>query len=276
MTARTPPRVATWLLERLGGEIRFAPVIGDLIEQFDAGRSSYWYWWQASGVLALELGRVLRAHALSFSAAILAGFALTQLWELASSHLYQPLYAYLPQLERPSLEHGFLLEHGRHATERPVQLRTDFRDGLGGHTRPPCASTLGAGGLRARVLGAALAGAVPSAHGRGDSLTPVTGAGAADHAAGIAGGRNTCRGSVADKGPTLRRHGSLDAYRHRRGGSPGGYWSPISTARAWWARCPLSRPEWYALDLMDVAGVAYLAILLWRAVPAAMNRTEAI
>jgi hypothetical protein len=95
---RQPPRPATWLLVRLGGISNFDPLIGDLAEQFAQGRSRFWYWWQTGGVLGLELLRILRTHALSFAAAILAGIALTKGWRLCSSYAFQPFYAHLPHV----------------------------------------------------------------------------------------------------------------------------------------------------------------------------------
>jgi hypothetical protein len=96
--SRQPPRPATWLLERLGGSSDFDPLIGDLAEQFAQGRSRFWYWWQTTGVLGLELLRILRTHALSFVAAVLAGDALTQGWRRCSSYALQPFYANLPHV----------------------------------------------------------------------------------------------------------------------------------------------------------------------------------
>jgi hypothetical protein len=95
---RQPPRPAAWLLERLGGIADLDSLIGDLAEQFAQGRSRFWYWWQALGVVGLELLRMLRRHGLSFAAAVLAGCALTRLWMLGSSYAFQPLYANLPQV----------------------------------------------------------------------------------------------------------------------------------------------------------------------------------
>jgi hypothetical protein len=95
---REPPRPATWLLVRLGGMSDFDPLVGDLAEQFAQGRSRFWYWWQTAGVVGLELQRILRTHALSFVAAVLAGDALTQGWRLCSSYAFQPLYTNLPHV----------------------------------------------------------------------------------------------------------------------------------------------------------------------------------
>jgi hypothetical protein len=46
MSPRKPPRVATWLLHRLGLTRQNPPLIGDLLEEFRAGRSRAWFWRQ--------------------------------------------------------------------------------------------------------------------------------------------------------------------------------------------------------------------------------------
>lgn len=92
MTARSPPRLATWLLEELGSSGRLEELIGDLSEQFVAGRSRLWYWRQASGALLVDARQTLRKHALSFLTALLAGYALTFVWELANNVAFGSLY----------------------------------------------------------------------------------------------------------------------------------------------------------------------------------------
>lgn len=101
MTTRSPPRLATWLLEELGSGARLEELIGDLTEQFAAGRSRLWYWRQASGALALDLQRTLRVHGPSFFAAILAGYALTSLWVFANNVAFGALYQSLDARPRP-------------------------------------------------------------------------------------------------------------------------------------------------------------------------------
>jgi hypothetical protein len=104
VTPRAPPRSATWLLERLDADSRLDPLIGDLLEEFAAGRSRLWYWRQASGVLALELLRTARTHALSFVAAVFFGCAFSSLWHLASSHVLRSLLRNLRGLHASSVE----------------------------------------------------------------------------------------------------------------------------------------------------------------------------
>jgi hypothetical protein len=97
---RVPPRPATWLLERFGGESRMGPLIGDLAEEYAGGRSRFWYWQEAMGALGLDLIRALGTHALSFVGAILIGCITTSLWEFGVSRAFQPLYASLADLSR--------------------------------------------------------------------------------------------------------------------------------------------------------------------------------
>jgi hypothetical protein len=58
MTAPHPPRLATWLAQRLVSGRRRESLVGDLMEQFRSGRSSFWYWRQViMAVSVVELGR---------------------------------------------------------------------------------------------------------------------------------------------------------------------------------------------------------------------------
>lgn len=55
MTNRVPPRIATWLLERLGPDYRREALVGDLLEEYEQGRTHGWYWRQA--MVAICIGR---------------------------------------------------------------------------------------------------------------------------------------------------------------------------------------------------------------------------
>jgi hypothetical protein len=46
VTARIPPRLATWVLDRLGMRYRSESLAGDLFEEYQQGRSPAWYWKQ--------------------------------------------------------------------------------------------------------------------------------------------------------------------------------------------------------------------------------------
>ena len=108
MTARSPPRLATWLLAELSSSGRLEELIGDLSEQFAAGRSHLWYWHQASGALLLDLGQSLRTHGRSFLCAVLAGYALTSIWVFANGVVFGPLYQSLDASAHPDSLMRFL------------------------------------------------------------------------------------------------------------------------------------------------------------------------
>ncbi len=59
MKRRPAPRLATWLLEHLADRYRREALVGDLAEEFRAGRSSGWYWRQVLLALAASARRVL-------------------------------------------------------------------------------------------------------------------------------------------------------------------------------------------------------------------------
>lgn len=52
MKNRTPPKLAAWLLDKLGYLRRNPALFGDLLEEFHSGRSKAWYWRQTGVVIA--------------------------------------------------------------------------------------------------------------------------------------------------------------------------------------------------------------------------------
>lgn len=100
MSARAAPRLATWLLERLGTGSRLDPLIGDLLEQFEEGRSRLWYWRQAVDALVVDVAQGLRLHAPSFIAAVVVGCASIWLWEATYLNFAQPLHGNLSAVSR--------------------------------------------------------------------------------------------------------------------------------------------------------------------------------
>jgi len=109
VNCRSAPRAATWLLERLGSGSRFEPLIGDLVEQFEAGRSRLWYWRQALGSLLGHTIRALRTHAFSFVTAVVAGCVLTSLWQLGCSLVFHSVYVNLAEIKQHPWTLGALL-----------------------------------------------------------------------------------------------------------------------------------------------------------------------
>ena len=70
MTGRAPPKLALWLLKSLGSPYHGEALAGDLIEQYQQGRSRVWCWWQV--LAALFYARVRFIGALPRRAAIKA------------------------------------------------------------------------------------------------------------------------------------------------------------------------------------------------------------
>ena len=70
MSAAQPPKLATFLMERLAG---CGPILlGDLQEEYRAGRSRWWYWREALHVVAWSLVVGIRSHPIKFLRAIAA------------------------------------------------------------------------------------------------------------------------------------------------------------------------------------------------------------
>lgn len=61
MSQPIPPRIATWLLNRLSGHNE--ALIGDMIEEYRRGRSRLWYWRQASIAVLRTTVVDVRSHA---------------------------------------------------------------------------------------------------------------------------------------------------------------------------------------------------------------------
>jgi hypothetical protein len=90
MSSHQPPRLATWLLDRLGYTRHNAALAGDLLEEFAAGRTAAWYWRQTAMVISSGAVRNLQLSQRYFYA-VLTGFAAQSavalaLWVLGAPH----------------------------------------------------------------------------------------------------------------------------------------------------------------------------------------------
>jgi hypothetical protein len=261
--SRQPPRHATWLLERLGGISDFDPLIGDLAEQFAQGRSRFWYWWQTTGVLGLELVRILRAHGLSFIAAVLAGCVLTQLWMVGSAYAFQPLYVNLPHVSGHAWTAAALLRVAG------MQLNA-FSNGVLTFATVWMVIRVHRAHQRAVLMVFVVALMAPrlpgivrlfidaATHGRFTfALVPLIVPTALQTVYTFAEGLWAIR---------TERFAEMDR------------WTRVATVLVvvqsvlvviiYHARLvgalPLARPEWVVLDVLDIASVGYLGYLLWR------------
>jgi hypothetical protein len=83
MSKRAPPKFASWLLKYWGPPYHSESLAGDLIEQYQEGRSRAWYWGQVITAILIAQARFIRAlpwaatvrvlaHLLAETAAVLA------------------------------------------------------------------------------------------------------------------------------------------------------------------------------------------------------------
>jgi len=69
-----PPTLPTKLLESFVPQRTSEALLGDLIEQYEAGRSRTWYWQQVILALVISAGRELRASKLHAARAVVIGY----------------------------------------------------------------------------------------------------------------------------------------------------------------------------------------------------------
>ena len=60
MSSSQPPKLPTWFLNHFGSRPNNDPVIGDLAEQYEHGRSRLWYWRQVFAAVVVSTGREIR------------------------------------------------------------------------------------------------------------------------------------------------------------------------------------------------------------------------
>lgn len=60
MTNTVPPRIATWLLERFGPGYRNESLVGDILEEYQQGRTRGWYWRQTLVAICIGQAASLR------------------------------------------------------------------------------------------------------------------------------------------------------------------------------------------------------------------------
>ena len=74
MKPTNPPSLATKLLESLVPHRTSEALLGDLIEQYQGGRSRRWYWWQVILALVISAGGEGRTRKLQAVRAVVVGY----------------------------------------------------------------------------------------------------------------------------------------------------------------------------------------------------------
>ena len=83
MTRPAPPRLASWLLQRFAFGPRRESLIGDIVEQYEQGRSSLWFQRQTLATVFIGSATFLRAHPHRAFRALV--FAVAVPWFLATA-----------------------------------------------------------------------------------------------------------------------------------------------------------------------------------------------
>jgi len=90
---RKPPVLATWLLERFGVKRQNEALMGDLAEEYQAGRSWAWYWWQTLVAIFVTVIRDVREHKLLALRAVAMSWILWRAFPLIVSYV-EGVYLY--------------------------------------------------------------------------------------------------------------------------------------------------------------------------------------
>jgi len=59
---RRPPAIAAWVLKTFGSGPMIDVLLGDLSEEYEAGRSRTWFWWQVCVAIPVTFAQDVRAH----------------------------------------------------------------------------------------------------------------------------------------------------------------------------------------------------------------------
>jgi peptidoglycan/LPS O-acetylase OafA/YrhL len=106
MKASRPPVIATWLLDRFGASPQIETIAGDLLEQYQQGRSRLWYWREVITAILMGAWSEFRQHSLLMLRAVAMGWLLIFLWGRAVA----------------PIEISFLVQYFSDAPLGPLQL----------------------------------------------------------------------------------------------------------------------------------------------------------
>ena len=96
MTSIHPPRIATWLLRRFSAGPHAEAIAGDLLEQYQSGRSPFWYWRQVLSAVIADMAGSVMLHKARTAGALVGG------WVVYFA-LSFPANAVIMSLRRPTL-----------------------------------------------------------------------------------------------------------------------------------------------------------------------------
>jgi hypothetical protein len=87
VTIHQPPRLAAWLLKRLGSPIIDDAFVGDLFEAYQTKRSPRWYWWEVGIAISVGAWRDVWRHLPMAFGAIVTGLfvAAVPVWLLINT-----------------------------------------------------------------------------------------------------------------------------------------------------------------------------------------------
>jgi hypothetical protein len=92
MRSRQAPATATWLLERFHCGSRSDSLTGDLIEEYQRGRSRVWYWKQVVIAIVVSFCTGIRAHSLLTLRAMATGWAVWYSYASLKSWLFSQAF----------------------------------------------------------------------------------------------------------------------------------------------------------------------------------------
>src|SRR4051812_23109135 len=99
MTLKPAPRAATWFLNRFGSNTVDESVTGDLIEQYQRGRGSLWYWRQVLSIVYMGLFREFRSDKIRFIGAFVSTWCVWGVLQFAAGMILMAGYALLHPAE---------------------------------------------------------------------------------------------------------------------------------------------------------------------------------
>lgn len=84
MNSAQPPKMATWLLKQFGCSPNNDAVIGDLIEQYHQGQTSYWYWKQTFVAIVRSMFREVGDQKWRTLSAVAVGWMMLTVFDFIS------------------------------------------------------------------------------------------------------------------------------------------------------------------------------------------------